>query len=154
MTNQASGAKLPRPPFECIALLLQGGGALGAYQAGIYEALAESGLEPNWIAGISIGAINAAIIAGNPPETRVQNLRKFWEEITTPCFGSQSLGPVAGMLHDGSGRSLMNAASAYAALMNGVNNFFSPRTLTPWLNKKGSVDATSYYDTSKPENDA
>ena len=73
-----------RPPFECIALVLQGGGALGAYQAGVYQGLAEAGLEPDWIAGISIGAINAAIIAGNPPEARVERLRQFWEPITSP----------------------------------------------------------------------
>src|SRR3979490_2728261 len=75
------------PPFECIALLLQGGGALGAYQAGVYQALAEADLQPDWVAGISIGAINAAIIAGNPPEERVAKLRAFWEGITTnPLF--------------------------------------------------------------------
>ena len=66
-----------RPPFECIALLLQGGGALGSYQAGVYEALAEADLHPNWIAGISIGAINSAIIVGNPPAERVAKLRSF-----------------------------------------------------------------------------
>ena len=58
-------------PFECVALLLQGGGALGAYQGGVYEALAEANIHPDWIAGISIGAINGAIIAGNPPHSRV-----------------------------------------------------------------------------------
>ena len=73
-----------RPPFERIALLLQGGGALGAYQGGVYEGLAEAGLHPDWTAGISIGAINAAIIAGNPPEARVEKLRQFWELVTTP----------------------------------------------------------------------
>ena len=73
-----------RPPFDCIALLLQGGGALGAYQAGVYEALAEANLHPDWTAGISIGAINAALIAGNPPESRVEKLREFWQQITTP----------------------------------------------------------------------
>jgi len=66
-----------RPPFECTALLLQGGGALGAYQAGVYEALAEAGIHPDWVAGISIGAINSALIAGNPPERRVEKLREF-----------------------------------------------------------------------------
>ena len=66
-----------RPPFECIALLLQGGGALGSYQAGVYEALAEADLHPDWVAGISIGAINSALIAGNPPEARVDRLRTF-----------------------------------------------------------------------------
>ena len=63
------------PPFERIALALQGGGALGAYQAGVYQALAEADLHPDWVAGISIGAINAAIIAGNPPASRVDRLR-------------------------------------------------------------------------------
>jgi NTE family protein len=77
-----------RPPFECIALLLQGGGALGAYQAGVYEALAQSGVHPDWVAGISIGAINSAIIAGNPPERRVEKLREFWERVTSDVFGS------------------------------------------------------------------
>ena len=64
-----------RTPFECIALLLQGGGALGAYQAGVYEALSEANLPPDWVAGISIGAINAALIVGNPPESRLDKLR-------------------------------------------------------------------------------
>src|SRR5436305_6016076 len=68
-----------RPPFERIALILQGGGALGAYQAGVYEALAEANLHPDWVAGISIGAINSAIIAGNAPAERVTKLRAFWE---------------------------------------------------------------------------
>jgi hypothetical protein len=69
-------------PFECVALVLQGGGALGAYQAGVYEALAEAGIHPDWIAGISIGAINAAIIAGDPPHSRVDRLREFWTQVT------------------------------------------------------------------------
>src|SRR5467141_113379 len=69
-------------PFEVVALLLQGGGALGAYQAGVYEALSEAEIQPNWIAGMSIGAINAAIIAGNPPDTRVDRLRGFWTQLT------------------------------------------------------------------------
>src|SRR6202007_339730 len=70
-------------PFEVVALVLQGGGALGAYQAGVFEALAEAGIQPNWIAGISIGAINAAIIAGNPPNSRVDRLREFWTQVTS-----------------------------------------------------------------------
>ena len=77
-----------RLPFECVALLLQGGGALGAYQAGVYEALSEVGIYPDWVAGISIGAINATIIAGNPPERRVGRLREFWERVTSDVFGS------------------------------------------------------------------
>src|ERR1700742_4604414 len=76
-----------RPPFECIALLLQGGGALGSYQAGVYSALAEAELQPDWVAGISIGAINGALIAGNAPERRVEQLRTFWEQITVATHG-------------------------------------------------------------------
>ncbi len=71
-----------RLPFECVALVLQGGGALGAYQAGVYEALAEADIDPDWVAGVSIGAINSAIIAGNEPAERVAKLRAFWQEIT------------------------------------------------------------------------
>ena len=75
-----------RPPFECVALLLQGGGALGAYQGGVYQALSEAHIHPDWVAGISIGSINAAIIAGNAPEARVEKLHGFWESITSPPF--------------------------------------------------------------------
>src|SRR5260221_14317569 len=73
-----------RPPFERVALLLQGGGALGASQAGVYGALPEAGIHPDWVAGISIGAINSALIAGNPPEARVDRLRKFWGGAPAP----------------------------------------------------------------------
>ena len=73
-------------PYEIVALVLQGGGALGAYQAGVVEGLTEAGIELNWIAGISIGALNTAIIAGNPPERRVARLREFWETICQPAF--------------------------------------------------------------------
>src|SRR6201981_4199191 len=80
-----------RLPFECVALVLQGGGALGAYQAGIYESLAEGGIHPDWVAGVSVGAINGAIIAGNPPTCRIERLREFWMQATAggfwPCFG-------------------------------------------------------------------
>src|SRR5271167_3932051 len=75
-----------RPPFDCIALMLQGGGALGAYQGGVYQGLAEARLHPDWVAGISIGAINAAIIAGNAPEARVDKLKAFWDKITAEPF--------------------------------------------------------------------
>ena len=84
------------PDRERLVLVLQGGGALGAYQAGAYEALDEIGLMPDWVAGISIGAINAAIIAGNPPDARVARLRAFWEQASSwlqgdPAFeGTQS----------------------------------------------------------------
>ena len=76
-----------RPPFDCIALLLQGGGALGAYQAGVYEALAKADLHPDSVAGTSIGAINSAIISGNTRERRVGKLREFWELVSQSPFG-------------------------------------------------------------------
>src|SRR3984893_15685315 len=76
-----------RPPFERIALVLQGGGALGAYQGGVYQALAEADLHPDLVAGVSIGAVNSALIAGNPPEKRVERLREFWEIVSRAPFG-------------------------------------------------------------------
>jgi NTE family protein len=139
-----------RPPFECIALLLQGGGALGAYQGGVYQALAEGHLDPDWIAGISIGAINAALIAGNSRDTRVEYLRRFWELVT--CAS-----PLDGMMMFESGssmqgevaRGLLNRMSASATALIGVPGFFAPRFPTVWLQPAGSVAATSYYDTTQ-----
>src|SRR6204780_772941 len=86
-TVRRSHTALKRFPFESIALLLQGGGALGAYQGGVYQALAEAHLQPDWVAGISIGAINAVLIAGNAPEQRVARLREFWERVSEPRAG-------------------------------------------------------------------
>src|SRR5271166_1146431 len=85
--SRMSNRKPPARPISYdkkVGLVLQGGGALGSYQAGVYEALSSSEYPPDWVAGISIGAINAAIIAGNAPESRVERLRCFWEEITAP----------------------------------------------------------------------
>src|SRR3984957_16279112 len=83
-SRQKTHTHQARPPFECIALLLQGGGALGAYQAGVYQALSEAQIYPDWIAGISVGAINSALIAGNPPEARLEKLRAFWQRVSLP----------------------------------------------------------------------
>jgi NTE family protein len=137
-----------RPPFECIALLLQGGGALGSYQAGVYVALAEAGLHPDWVAGISIGAINGALIAGNAPERRVERLRTFWEQITAPPLGlNGSLGPFP-QTSDVM-RGWMNQASAAMALWGGAPGFFAPRLMGPWFAPAGGAGATSYYETEK-----
>src|SRR5947209_9583610 len=114
-----------RPPFERIALLLQGGGALGSYQAGVYQALAEASLHPDRIAGISIGAINAALIAGNPPEKRVERLREFWEAVSTPPLGVPYLKSVQ---MDDSTHLFVNQARAFATLMFGAPHFFAPRS--------------------------
>jgi NTE family protein len=136
-----------RPPFECIALLLQGGGALGAYQAGVYEALAEARLHPDWVAGISIGAINAALIAGNRPEDRVERLRAFWGEVTaSPVPTLCAVTPK--WLHSGPGRAVVNELNAAQALTMGAPGFFAPRVPPPYLHSPGTAAATSFYDTS------
>ena len=96
-----------RLPFECVALLLQGGGALGAYQGGVYEALAEADIHPNWIAGISIGAINAAIIAGNPPDSRVDRLREFWMQVTSSAPWDSSNNPFVDLARSDHTRNLL-----------------------------------------------
>jgi NTE family protein len=133
-----------RIPFECIALLPQGGGALGAYQAGVYEALAGADLHPDWVAGISIGAINAALIAGNPPNARVAKLRRFWEMVTA--------GPVPGWLlpelRDDFLRNWAHQWQSAVALVQGAPGLFSPRAALPFLAPAGTADATSFYDTS------
>jgi len=106
-----------RPPFDSVALLLQGGGALGAYQAGVYEALTEADLHPDWVAGISIGAINSAIIAGNPREARVAKLREFWELVSQSPFGLD--GNLASLLPKGdAARALAQHMSASTASMD------------------------------------
>ena len=110
-----------RPPSydKKIGLVLQGGGALGSYQAGVYEALASSEYLPDWVAGISIGAINAAIIAGNAPENRLKRLRSFWDGITAQT----SLWPAALV---GSLALWQQKASALTALLFGQPGFFTP----------------------------
>lgn len=137
-----------QPPFECVALLLQGGGALGAYQAGVYEALAAAGIHPNWVAGISIGAINSAIIVGNPPNKRVQRLREFWDGITANIVGDlahQLFNPfVKGDWQKG----LMSQFSAGLSTTFGAPGFFAPRPASPFAYPTGAVEATSFYDTA------
>jgi NTE family protein len=129
-----------RPPSydKKVGLVLQGGGALGSYQAGVYEALASSEYLPDWVAGISIGAINAAIIAGNPLENRLERLRSFWDEITAPT----SLWPCAPA---GSWAIWQQKAGALTALMFGQPGLFTPRT---WLDWFAPCNLVSYYDTS------
>ncbi len=135
--------------FEDIALLLQGGGALGAYQAGVYEALSEADIAPNWIGGISIGAINGAIIAGNRPENRVPKLKGFWEQITTnPLWNEWSA--FAPFIKQGGEavHTYWNQMSAATSMVAGVPGFFTPHMLPPWFFPPGSQAATSYYDTA------
>jgi NTE family protein len=122
-------------------LVLQGGGALGAYQAGAYEALQAAGLEPDWVAGISIGAINAALIAGNTPETRVKKLRMFWEKVSSGLQG-------ASFLPGDHGRSLFNETSSWLSTLFGIPGFFAPRFPPPAFAFPGTDGALSFYDTT------
>jgi NTE family protein len=130
----------PRPASydKKVGLVLQGGGALGSYQAGVYEALASSEYLPDWVAGISIGSINAAIIAGNAPEHRVQRLHDFWDGITatTKMWPDVPPGPLA---------TWQNRASALTTVMFGQPGFFTPRPLQDWFSPHNFV---SYYTTS------
>ena len=137
---QGRGARnIPRPEgCDRIALVLQGGGALGAYQAGVYQALQEAGLEPDWISGVSIGAINGTIIAGNPPELRVQRLRTFWERITERKVWNYT--PDGDIF-----RKARNAASSWLTITQGQPGFFAPRHTSPWFSFAGARNATSYY---------
>jgi NTE family protein len=135
-------------PFECVTLLLQGGGALGAYQGGVYEALAEADIHPNWIAGISIGAINAAIIAGNPPNSRIDRLREFWTQVTSSAPWDWSGNPFVDLARSDDARNLLNQMSAGQAAAFGATGFFSSRVVMPWLQPGGTVAATSFYDTN------
>ena len=131
-------APKPPPPEECI-LVLQGGGALGAYQAGVFESMTGHGQTPQWVAGISIGAINAALIAGNPPELRIARLREFWELVTEPA-------PAAWLEPPGADRELRNESSAARSMWFGVPGFFTPRLPPAPFQPPGTAAAISYYD--------
>ena len=137
-----------RPPFERIALLLQGGGALGSYQGGVYQALSEANLHPDCVAGISIGAINAALIAGNPPERRVDALRAFWEKVTEPPPGVLLMAPMLSLMAGGNDfmHRAVNRTFAMSNLVAGAPGFFVPRSM-PFM--PGCAPETgSFYDVS------
>ncbi|MDI4239456.1 MULTISPECIES: patatin-like phospholipase family protein [unclassified Bradyrhizobium] len=130
-------------PERCdrVALVLQGGGALGAYQAGVYQALHEVGIEPDWICGVSIGAINSAIIAGNPPERRLERLHTFWDRITSRKIWHYT--PDGDIF-----RKARNFTSSFVTTVLGQPGFFAPHNTNPWLSPAGARTATSYYDTA------
>ena len=140
--------------YETVALVLQGGGALGSYQCGIYEGLHEAGIQPNWFAGISIGAINAAILAGNPPEQRVQRLRDFWERIAVPAvpFAKNLLKlqerELDALPLQHSWMAWADSQGALAALLFGQSGFFVPRLPGAYTGLRTGVAATSYYNTA------
>ena len=124
---------------EETVLVLQGGGALGAYQAGVFESLSTAYCEPAWVAGISIGAVNAALIAGNPAELRLQRLRAFWDLVSS-ALPAPAL--VAAPL-----RAPWNEAQALQVMLCGVPGFFTPRIPPAPLQPRGTLEAISYYDT-------
>lgn len=130
---------LPLP--DCVALVLQGGGALGSYQAGVIEGLTTSGIKIDWVSGISIGAVNAAIFAGNPPERRVERLGAFWDIVTgsLPSFPIFPNDLIREWLHEWSAMFVMAA---------GVPGFFSPRGVSPVFAMPGSPEALSFYDSA------
>lgn len=137
--RSAKYAALPLP--DQVALVLQGGGALGSYQAGVFEALDETGVEIDWVAGISIGAVNAALIAGNPPGRRVERLRAFWEQMssTLPSFPVWPSDQLREFLHEWS--------AGFVATF-GVPGFFTPRPVPPMLALPGTPAALSFYDSA------
>jgi NTE family protein len=140
MTDISNPAPPETPARAQRVLVLQGGGALGSYQAGAYQALCRHDFEPDWVAGISIGAINAAIIAGNPPERRVARLKEFWEMVSSPV-------PWSPLTADDRGRSFFNETSAAMVATFGVPGFFTPRLPPAPLWPQGSPESQSYYDT-------
>jgi len=139
--DQSDPAPPHRPAEAQRVLVLQGGGALGSYQAGAYQALCRSGFEPDWIAGISIGAVNAAIIAGNELEKRVDRLKEFWEMVSAPV-------PWNPILKGDRSRTVFNETSAALIATFGVPGFFTPRIPPAPLWPQGSPQSQSYYDTS------
>jgi NTE family protein len=139
----------PHPDYAITAFVLQGGGALGSYQAGVYEGMVEAGLQPNWIAGISIGALNAAIIAGNPPQQRIDQLRAFWESICRQPSGVPTLPFHAhhgGRMSNGM-RKWIGSVGASRALLEGQNGFFVPRPWYALAFTRHAPGMASYYDT-------
>ncbi len=132
---------MKRGTYDHRILLLQGGGALGAYQCGVYEGIAELGAKPTWFVGISIGAVNSALMAGNPPERRVERLRTFWDRASAHATFELPawLEPM---------RPMMGRLNFATVAMWGISGFFKPRATHPDLATSGSPEALSYYDTA------
>jgi NTE family protein len=141
MTDYSDPVPMRTPAKAQRVLVLQGGGALGSYQAGAYQALCQHDFEPEWVAGISIGAVNAAIIAGNEREKRVGRLREFWEMVSAPV-------PWNPVVKSDRGRSVFNETSAALIATFGVPGFFTPRVPPAPLWPPGSPQSQSYYDTA------
>jgi NTE family protein len=126
-----ANGSMKRPLPGRVVLVLQGGGAVGAYQAGVYQALHDAGIEPDWVIGTSIGAINAAIIAGNAPEQRIDALRVFWKRVERKNLRTTQLWPWIGNLE---------------TMYQGVPGFFSPNPSVMWgLHASIGLDRAAFY---------
>jgi NTE family protein len=137
-------------PFERVVLVLQGGGALGAYQAGVYQAIHEANIPVTWVCGTSIGGINGALLAGNRPERRMERLREFWEAVTEPAIRIPNV-PWFNELpwsDNGQTRYWTNRMSAFATMFHGAPDFFTPRPFPPISSAAERPDQVSYYDTA------
>ena len=139
--SRRPGEELAWRPRGCgrVALIFQGGGALGAYQAGVYQALSEAGVEPDWVTGVSIGGINAAIIAGNKPGQRTEKLKEFWRRVTDRRIWSYT--PDGDIF-----RQMRNMTSAMTTMAHGQPGFFQPHNLNAWFSPAGATTATSFYN--------
>jgi NTE family protein len=143
-TQKPAAAKTQKSKsaYDRVALMLQGGGALGAYQVGVYKALAEANCLPDWVCGVSIGAINGAIIAGNKPEQRVAKLEEFWSLVTRRANWPES--PTNDAV-----RAWTSAVSTWMTITMGQPGFFKPRFNFPWSSSTDAGHATSLYDTAQ-----
>jgi NTE family protein len=128
--------------YDRVALVFQGGGALGAYQAGVYQALAETGCEPTWLSGVSIGAVNASIVAGNEPRHRLRKLEQFWQTISGRKIWAYT--PEGDFYRD-----VRNRTSSWMTMTLGQPGFFKPRFPNPWMEQPGAAGATSFYDSAE-----
>ncbi|MCW5635624.1 MAG: patatin-like phospholipase family protein [Rubrivivax sp.] len=141
-TARAAHGTAPPLPGQ-VVLVLQGGGALGAYQAGVYQAMHEAGVEPDWVIGTSIGAINASLIAGNPPERRVRRLEEFWARMQAgSSIGAAAFDPLG---WSGLGR----GAATFGTVLRGIPDFFTPN-LHAWRGQLATlgVEQAAYYSTA------
>jgi NTE family protein len=148
-TSHPTGA-VTLPPYDEVCLVLQGGGALGSYQAGVYEGLANAGIHPTWVSGISIGALNTAIIAGNAPADRVEALRGFWKAISqrADIIGTAGAWLPATFGFAEIARKWSSMWAAGRALLEGQQGFFLPRAPLHGLGHGGGPSQVSFYDTS------
>lgn len=137
-------------PFDGVPLVFQGGGALGAYHAGVYQAIDEANIDVSWICGTSIGAINGALIVGNPPAKRVEKLREFWEIVTRPQIAFPDIAWLLGLSLSANPqtRYWSSKINTFATMLQGVPGFFSARPFPPVSSPADSPSLVGYYDTS------